>query len=131
MPNITMREWHEREAVIAAGLAARWPWLHRGGLRIESPVMSASADLESTTSKHDSLSVAVRTDRSSTIMGGPADVANAVRMLAEVRDAMLFIHGETTDLVIWQDGECPCGHCGARGTTSGAPCSRCQGTGKR
>lgn len=133
MSNITMSEWSKIEAKVAADVNARWPWLRRerrGDICVESPAMAASAELR-WSAAHGAAVVHVAVDRSGTITGGPADVAEAVRMLAEVRDAMLFIHGETSGLVVWRDGECPCSHCGGRGESRGRPCDNCGGKGKR
>ena len=133
--NITSTEWEETKGKLAAALIARWPWLYRAncdidhGLSVESPLMSASAEPKKFA--EGCATVRIRVDRSACIMGGVADIAEAARMLAEVRDCMLFIHGETSNLVVWQDGECPCGSCSGRGTSQGRPCDRCGGKGKR
>ena len=129
MTNITATEWADTEAKLAAALAVRWPWLHDSELRVKSPIMTAHA--EARWSLERTATVRITVDSSSCILGGILEITNATRILAEVRDAMLFVHGETSDLTIWRDGECPCGYCGAKGTSRGAKCDRCKGTGKR
>lgn len=134
--NITVSEWEKTKNSLALSLQVRWPWLVRANwanhvdLNVESPIMSASAELE-WKSTDGCATVRIRVGRSACIIGGVADIAEAARMLAEVRDAMLFVHGETSGLVVWRDGECPCGTCSGRGTSQGSPCSRCDGKGKR
>ncbi len=128
--NITRSEWEELEAKISAKLAARWPWLHDGELRVRTPLLSAHAELRCRGNAM-SMSVRITVDSSGCISGGVAEIANAVRMMSEVRDAMLFVHGETDDVTVWRDGECPCSHCSSKGTTQGRACGRCNGTGKR
>lgn len=131
MTDITMTEWRAREAEIASGLKVRWPWLAtHGGLTVETPALAATAELR-TRSADMSATVRVCVDKSCGISGGVADIAEAARQIAEVRDAMLYVHGETSDLVIWQDGECPCSHCSGRGSNRSGPCGRCGGKGKR
>lgn len=133
--DITHSEWEELAAKISAKLAARWPWLHDKELRVQTPLLSAHAELRLAelrlSSSSYSMSVHITVDSSGCISGGVAEIANAVRMMSEVRDAMLFVHGETDGIVVWRDGECPCSHCSNRGTTQGRACDRCKGTGKR
>ena len=65
------------------------------------------------------------------VTGGVVEIANAVRMMGDVRDAMRFVHGETSGVVVWRDGDCPCSYCSSRGTTQGRTCERCNGVGRR
>lgn len=75
--------------------------------------------------------IVVAVDSSSTITGDISGMAEAARQICEVRDAMLFVYGETAGLVVWPDGECPCGFCSAKGVSQGRTCEHCKGTGKR
>ena len=129
--NITMTEWETRGAALATSLAARWPWLHDGALRVKSPLLSAHAELRRSDEGRAAFQVRITVDSSGCITGDALDIANAARMIAEVRDAMLFVYGETAGVVVWVDGECPCGSCSARGRTNHGECERCKGTGKR
>lgn len=131
MTNITTTEWKALDAKLAAELARRWPWLHDGALRAKTPILTAHAELRWARDIGEGRAVQIFVDSSGCISGGALDIANAARMIGEVRDAMLFIHGETSGLVVWRDGECPCGFCGTRGTSCGVVCDRCKGTGKR
>lgn len=134
MPNITMTEWQERQAQLSAEVKRRWPWLHKpwsraeSSIRVECHALSASAELRMSGG---CFAVDVRVGGSSTCSGNAADVAEFSRQVSEVRDVMLYLHGETRDLVIWADGDCPCGSCGGRGADRGQPCRRCDGKGKR
>ena len=134
--NITVSEWEKTRSQIALSLQARWPWLVRANwaniieVRVESPVLTMGAELLWGHPNKCAM-VRIRVDSSACLTGGIADIAEAARMIAEVRDAMLFVHGATSGLVVWQDGECPCGSCSGRGTTQGSPCDRCDGKGKR
>lgn len=132
MSNITMTEWKETEDRIAAEVARRWPWLvrsspHYAKLRVETPTLTAGAELDFRGGK---ATVRTTTHSSACVSGGVADIAEAARQICEVRDALLFIHGQTAGVVVWQDGECPCGHCSGKGTTRGGPCGNCGGKGK-
>ena len=127
--DITRNEWEELEAKVSTRLAVRWPWLYDGGLRVQTPLLSAHAELR--LSNAQAMVVRITVDSSGCISGGVAEIANAVRMMSEVRDAMLFVHGETDGVTVWRDGECPCSHCSSKGTTQGRACGRCNGTGKR
>jgi hypothetical protein len=153
--NITMTEWDEMEQRIAGEVARRWPWLvrlspHGTRLRVETPVLTAGAELQWVRHEADKVPSGVRRDAdpsrtvasrkatvrttthsSACITGSVIDIAEAARQIAEVRDALLFIHGATAGLIVWQDGECPCGHCGGKGLSCGSPCERCGGKGKR
>ena len=133
--NITMTEWEAFEDNLATEVRARWPWLvtvspHYAKLRVETPVLTAGAELDWHV-RDGRCTVRTAVHSSACISGGLADIAEAARQIAEVRDALLFIHGRTADLVIWSDGECPCGHCGGKGMSQGAPCGKCNGAGKR
>lgn len=133
MTDITMTEWKAQAATIESDVQRRWPWLYKpwshGGLRIESPLASASLDLR----PDDSFSMRpeMTISSSSCLTGGPADIAEAVRILSEVRDVMLYVHGMTRTTRVWKDGECPCSYCGGRGVSQGRDCRRCGGKGKR
>lgn len=128
--NITRSEWKETEARIVQGLAVRWPWAHSGGLRVGNAIVTARARLEHH-HREDWSTVNIKTDQCGTVMGGLAEVVEAARLFAEVRDAMSYLHSETSHLRVWDDGSCPCGYCGSRGVSHGRPCERCGGTGKR
>lgn len=131
MINITMTEWEARGVALAASIAARWPWLHDRELRVQSPVLSAHAEIRRVDDDRRAFAVQITVDASGCISGGALDIANAARMIAEVRDAMLFVHGETAGLVVWSDGECPCSSCSGKGTSRGGMCERCAGKGVR
>lgn len=135
MSNVTMTEWKEIEGKIAADLERRWPWLVRRSpyldmLRVELPALTAGAELR-WSHREQCAVVCISVMSSSCITGGVADIAEAARQIAEVRDAMLFVHGSTWDIHVWQDGECPCSHCGGKGESRGRMCERCSGKGKR
>jgi hypothetical protein len=134
MSNITMTEWKETEDRIAAEVARRWPWLvrtspHYTKLRVETPSLTAGAELDRT-GRDGSCTVRIVTHSSACISGGVADIAEHARQICEVRDAMLFIHGLTAGVTVWQDGECPCSWCGGKGKSRGETCSKCAGKGK-
>ena len=129
--NITMTEWEAKSEVLAAKLEARWPWLHAGHLFVQTPLLSAHAEIRSVHDDRKAYTIQITVDSSACVIGGALDIANAARMFAEIRDAMLFVHGETSDLTVWVDGECPCGYCSSRGTTQGRRCEKCDGAGKR
>lgn len=136
MPNITITEWADVESRIAEALAERWPWLHRRTLSVtlsvEAPVMTVSAELAWNWAGDDaSAKVRIRVDSSACTTGGLLEIAETARQVAEVRDAMLYVYGETSSITVWRDGECPCGYCGGRGVTQGRTCERCGGKGKR
>lgn len=131
--NITLTEWKAMEKRINAAIIQRWPWLHRidrERINVESPMLAMGAELDWS---HQTMSAKVRTrvDRSSAISGDLVAVAESCRQICEVRDVMLYVSGMVDGIVVWQDGECPCGHCSARGATRGGPCGNCNGTGKR
>jgi hypothetical protein len=130
--NITTTEWEAKRDVLAQALATQWPRAHDGKLRVQTPVLSAHADLRlDPSSDCRAFVVEITVDSSGCISGGALDIANAARMICEVRDAMLFLHGETADLLVWDDGECPCSHCSGKGASRGRTCERCDGEGKR
>lgn len=131
MTNITTTELKALEAKLAAELARRWPWLHDGGLRVRTPILTAHAELTWNVAERNAMTVQIVVDSSGCISGGVLDIANAARMIGEVRDAMLFVHGETSELVVWRDGECPCGFCSGSGKSRSGMCDRCNGTGQR
>ena len=115
---------------VAADLAARWPWLckYPDELRVAAPILSAFARLDW---GRDCAKVEVVVDSATGVSGGIASIAEAARQIAEVRDAMLFVHGETCGLKVWSDGECPCSYCSGKGTMQGRSCERCAGKGVR
>ena len=133
MPNITMTQWESTQAVLAAEVARRWPWLHKPytseRIRVECPAMSAAVYLRSA-EREGALRVRVSVVSSGGCGDGPAEVAEFVRQVSEVRDAMLFLHGRTLGLTIWRNGECPCSLCNGNGKSRGQMCSTCAGTGK-
>ena len=128
--DITEKEWDELETKLSMKIAARWPWLHDGKLRVKTPVLSAHAELRLLRDARSRMAQIV-VDSSGCVSGGVAEIANTIRMMEEVRDAMLFVHGETIGVVVWRDGDCPCSYCSSRGMTQGRKCERCEGTGKR
>lgn len=130
--NITLTEWKAMEEKINAAIIQRWPWLHRpdrGRICVESPALSVSADLRA--SGGGAAIVRLGVDSSACFSGGIASVAESCRQVCKVRDAMLYVSGVVDGVVVWQDGECPCGFCSARGTNHGTPCGHCNGAGKR
>lgn len=132
--NITMTEWKAREAEIALEVTRRWPWLMKpykddSAVRIAADALTATLELEFAERDHFLPRVVIGSSR--TCSGTIADVCEFARQVAEVRDAMLLVHGLVSGVVVWPDGECPCSHCGGRGTSQGAPCKRCEGKGKR
>lgn len=130
--NITTTEWSAKMDALSKAIAARWPGVHDGKLRVQTPILAAHADLRiDPSSDCRAFTVEITVDSSGCISGGALDIANAARMICEVRDAMLFVHGETADLLVWDDGECPCSHCSGKGTSRGGACDRCRGKGKR
>jgi hypothetical protein len=134
MPNMTMTEWTEVEATVAAGLQARWPWLMRLSayqpkLRVETAAMAATAELD-WDYRDGSATCVVRIGSSGCCTGGVIDIAEHARQICEVRDAMLYVHGATAGIVVWRDGECPCRYCGGKGTSQGRMCEKCNGSGK-
>ena len=135
MSNVTLTEWKDIESKIAADLERRWPWLVRSSphferLRVEAPVLKAGAELQ-WSHREQCATVRISVASSACISGGMADIAEAARQIAEVRDAMLFVHGATRDVTVWRDGECPCSHCSGKGESRGRSCERCDGKGKR
>lgn len=131
----TMTEWLAREAEIAQEVTRRWPWLMRpykdGSAAVRISTEALTATLELSFSEHDHLRPQPVIVSSRTCCGGVADVCEFARQVAEVRDAMLFVHGLVSGVMVYPDGKCPCSHCAGRGTTWGAPCSHCEGKGKR
>lgn len=134
MQNVTLTAWTEIEAKIATGLASRWPWLLRDSqyharLSVETPAMSASAELH-WDHREGSAQVVVRVQSSECCTGDLLDIAEHARQICEVRDAMSYIHGVTSHLVVWPDGLCPCAYCSAKGESRGTKCGWCHGSGK-
>mgnify|MGYP007004376259 CR=1 FL=1 len=124
---------HSEYLAEIAIVAPRWlGFVERGEIRWESALGRVSCSVELRTQGANGYCVPVaRVGSSGTL---PGDVAHALVLTLDTAETLrrcLSAHAQLSGLVVWFDSA-PCDSCGSRGTTGhGAPCRRCDGTGKR
>jgi hypothetical protein len=134
--NCTHTEWTETLALLEASLSKALPTadIHRPGDSLSLSLGSLRYSVRLTTARS-SLEPA-------TEVGLPAlsdEAGRAALCLSVWTQCLALVSAQVMDLerrrrwpqLVWLDGECPCDHCGGRGTVTRQPCRICGGKGVR
>jgi hypothetical protein len=134
--NCTHTEWTETLALLEASLSKALPTadLHRSGdsLNLSLGQFRYSVRLASAQLSMEPVAE----------VGLPAlsdEAGRAALCLSVWTQCLALVSAQVMDLerrrrwpqLVWLDGECPCDHCGGRGTVTRQPCQTCGGKGVR
>lgn len=149
MKNITLTDWTAVIVKLAADVAPRCPgvestpskaWdVDEGGHEHEDHEVALSTECctgrLSLQGKHEDKTLfwvpRINIGSGRSLNGSLSQVEAGLFEYRSVLDGLHYLKAATDGYRIFPDGECPCDHCAATGTTRDGKCKRCEGKGKR
>lgn len=135
MKNITYSEWLDESYKLVAVIEKRWPAVRAEvdegtfGITVQTDACTGTLDLQTIKAKYWATRVRVG---SGVALGGDLSVVETgLYEYRAVVDALHYLGAASAHMAIWNEKDCPCDRCSAKGDIRGTPCTACNGEGKR